>query len=170
MFFAPNQFSFTQRLMQGWQVVLAECLALSRQEFDAWPETNLYNRGWDVYGLYFKHRQMLENCVFCPETVALLEEVPGLSSAGFSRLAAGTEISPHVGYTDQVLRLHLALYADGDCGIRVGTQSRRWIPGQCLVFDDTIEHEAWNHGGADRLVLLVDFAKPQGFKADGYYR
>ncbi|MDB5768144.1 MAG: Aspartyl/asparaginyl beta-hydroxylase-like dioxygenase [Collimonas fungivorans] len=166
MFFTPSQFAFTQLLSRHWQAILAECLALPGQEFDAWPERQLYNHGWDVYGLYVGQQPLLENCIFCPHTAELLQQVPGLSHAGFSRLAAGTEISPHVGYSDQVLRLHLGLRAGEHCGIRVGAQVRRWIPGECLVFDDTVEHEAWNRGSSERLVLLVDFAKPEGAQAD----
>ncbi|WP_041741719.1 aspartyl/asparaginyl beta-hydroxylase domain-containing protein [Collimonas fungivorans] len=166
MFFAPSQFAFTQLLSRHWQAILAECLALPGQEFDAWPERQLYNHGWDVYGLYVGQQPLLENCIFCPHTAELLQQVPGLSHAGFSRLAAGAEISPHVGYSDQVLRLHLGLRAGEDCGIRVGAQVRRWIPGECLVFDDTVEHEAWNRGSSERLVLLVDFTKPEGARAD----
>jgi len=167
MFFAPSQFAFTQMLTRHWQAILAECLALPGQEFDAWPETNLYSHGWDIYGLYVGQQPLLENCIFCPHTAGLLQLVPGLSAAGFSRLAPGAEILPHVGYSDQVLRLHLALRASGDCGIRVGRQVRRWIPGQCLVFDDTVEHQAWNRGDAERLVLLLDFDKPlRGLDAD----
>ncbi|MEO6934179.1 MAG: aspartyl/asparaginyl beta-hydroxylase domain-containing protein [Collimonas sp.] len=166
MFFAPSQFAFTRLLSRHWQAILAECLALPGQEFDAWPEKQLYNHGWDVYGLYVGQQPLLENCIFCPHTAALLQQVPGLSHAGFSKLAAGTEISPHVGYSGQVLRLHLGLRAGEDCGIRVGAQVRRWIPGECLIFDDTVEHEAWNHGSSERLVLLVDFARPEGAQAD----
>ncbi|WP_211463536.1 aspartyl/asparaginyl beta-hydroxylase domain-containing protein [Collimonas silvisoli] len=160
MFFPRANFSFTQDLERHWQVVLDECLSLPGAEFDAWPEKSIYNRGWDVYGLVLMRQRIMENCIFCPRTVALLQAVPGLVTAGFSRLAPGTEITPHVGYTDQVLRLHLALRSSAQCGIRVGAEVRHWIPGECLIFDDTVEHEAWNRGHADRLVLLVDFAKP----------
>jgi beta-hydroxylase len=59
------------------------------------------------------------------------------------------------------LRCHLALVVpEGDVGLRAGGQTRRWLPGRCLVFDDTIEHEAWNHGATDRVVLIVTFARP----------
>jgi Aspartyl/Asparaginyl beta-hydroxylase len=81
MFFAPSRFSFTELLSRHWQAVLAECDALPKHEFDAWPETALYNRGWDVYGLYLMSRPLLENCVFCPQTVALLRIIPGLRTA-----------------------------------------------------------------------------------------
>ena len=30
-----------------------------------------------------------------------------------------------------------------------------------LVFDDTTEHEAWNHSQSDRVVLLLDFKRSE---------
>ncbi|MBI3284906.1 MAG: aspartyl/asparaginyl beta-hydroxylase domain-containing protein [Burkholderiales bacterium] len=167
MFLFNENFSFTRVLERHWQVILDECLSLPGAEFDAWPEVSLYNRGWDVYGLVLAQQRIMENCIFCSRTTELLEEIPGLVTAGFSRLAPGTIIRPHVGYTDQVLRLHLGLRSSPQCGIRVGSEVRHWVPGQCLIFDDTVEHEAWNRGPTERLVLLADFIKPQGLSAHG---
>lgn len=87
--------------------------------------------------------------------------MPGLTTAGFSRLAPGTHIQPHVGYTSAVLRCHLGLVVpDEGCALRVGEDTRTWAEGRCVVFDDTVEHEAWNRSGSDRIVLLVDFLRP----------
>ncbi|WP_186058049.1 aspartyl/asparaginyl beta-hydroxylase domain-containing protein [Burkholderia gladioli] len=162
MFQPSTAFPFLAALERDWQVVRDECDALLPDEFDAWPERALYNRGWDVYGLHLEGRPILENCVFCPGTAALLGAVPGLRHAGFSRLAPGTEIAPHVGYSGAVLRLHLALRAEGDCALRVGGETRRWTPGRAFVFDDTVEHAAWNRSDAPRIVLLADFLRPTG--------
>ncbi|MCC4595931.1 aspartyl/asparaginyl beta-hydroxylase domain-containing protein [Xanthomonas campestris pv. phormiicola] len=159
MFLDTTRFAFVATLAAHWRTVLAECDALPDHEYADWPETGLYNHGWDVYGLYLGGKALLDNCIFCPATAALLKAVPGLRTAGFSRLAPGTVIASHVGYSDQVLRLHLALRAHGDCGLRVGGQTRRWTPGQCLLFDDTTEHDAWNRGPRERIVLLVDFER-----------
>jgi aspartyl/asparaginyl beta-hydroxylase (cupin superfamily) len=30
-----------------------------------------------------------------------------------------------------------------------------------LIFDDTIEHEAWNDSGEDRVVLIFDVWRPE---------
>ncbi|BCQ56095.1 aspartyl/asparaginyl beta-hydroxylase domain-containing protein [Burkholderia gladioli] len=166
MFHPSSAFPFLATLERGWQIVRDECDALLPGEFDAWPERELYNRGWDVYGLYLAGRPLLENCVFCPSTARLLETVPGLQHAGFSRLAPGTEIAPHVGYSGAVLRLHLALRAQGDCALRVGGETRRWMPGEGFVFDDTAEHAAWNRSDAPRIVLLADFLKSAASDAD----
>jgi aspartyl/asparaginyl beta-hydroxylase (cupin superfamily) len=45
--------------------------------------------------------------------------------------------------------------------LRVGNETRPWIQDQCLIFDDTIEHEAWNTSGEVRVVLLLDIWRPE---------
>lgn len=161
MFFALDAFPFARRLEQEWQTIWQECRELPGTEFTAWPETNLYNQGWDVYGLFAGRRALLENCIFCPQTTNLLRTIPGLENAGFSRLRAGCEIAPHVGYTNQVLRLHLGLQVPPACALRVGSETAHWEEGKCLVFDDTVEHAAWNRSQGERIILLVDFARDQ---------
>lgn len=87
--------------------------------------------------------------------------VPGLTTAGFSRMAAGTHIKPHQGWVTTVYRAHLGLIVpDGDCALRVGSQIRPWREGESFVFDDTVDHEAWNCSASTRTVLLVDFLRP----------
>lgn len=128
--------------------------------FMPWPERHLYDSAWDVYGLHLFSRPIPEGCAACPRTAAALAHVPGLATAGFSRLGPGAVIRPHVGLNPAVLRCHLGLVAPPGCGLRVGGETRGWEAGRCLVFDDTLEHEAWNRSDRDRVVLLVDFARP----------
>ncbi|HXU80612.1 MAG TPA: aspartyl/asparaginyl beta-hydroxylase domain-containing protein, partial [Polyangia bacterium] len=80
--------------------------------------------------------------------------------------APGTHIKPHVGWVRTVYRLHLGLVVPPDCALRVGAETTPWREGACLVFDDTVEHEAWNRSGQDRVVLLLDFLRP-GVSAGG---
>ena len=87
-----------------------------------------------------------------------LEQIPNLTTAGFSALAPGTCIAPHTGYPDGVLRCHLGLVIPPDCALRVGDDVQAWENGKCLIFDDTAEHEAWNRSDRTRVVLLLDFA------------
>lgn len=42
----------------------------------------------------------------------------------------------------------------------MGAETRTWQPGKCLVFDDTVEHCAWNDSEIERVVLLLDMLKP----------
>ena len=100
-------------------------------------EKNLYNQGWKVFGLYAFGNKLEENCQLCPQTTQLVEKIPGLTTAGFSRLASGTKITPHVGYSDKVLRCHLGLIVPLACALRVGSKTKSWQRGKCFIFDDT---------------------------------
>jgi aspartyl/asparaginyl beta-hydroxylase (cupin superfamily) len=120
----------------------------------------MYGEGWNVYGLIAFGRRIERALMSCPRTAALLAHVPGLTTAGFSRLAPGTRIKPHVGWVETVYRLHMGLVVPPDCGLRVGAETRRWREGECLIFDDTVEHEAWNRSSETRVVLLLDFLRP----------
>jgi beta-hydroxylase len=77
----------------------------------------------------------------------------------FSILAPGARIAPHRGVYNGVVRYHLALAvpsAAERCGIRIGGETRHWEEGKSLMFDDTLEHEAWNATAEPRIVLFVD--------------
>ena len=94
----------------------------------------------------------------CPRLTRAAADVPGMVNAGLSLFRPGTHLFPHRGGLRGVLRCHLPLVVpQGDLGLRVGDEQRRWSTDRCLVFDDTLEHEAWNHGEGDRIVLLVTF-------------
>jgi aspartyl/asparaginyl beta-hydroxylase (cupin superfamily) len=47
------------------------------------------------------------------------------------------------------------------CGLRVGNEVRPWREGELLIFDDSIEHEAWNRSNEIRVVLLFDIWRPE---------
>jgi aspartyl/asparaginyl beta-hydroxylase (cupin superfamily) len=42
----------------------------------------------------------------------------------------------------------------------VGYDNRRWVEGEVIVFDDTIEHEAWNDSDEIRVVMIFDVWNP----------
>ena len=56
--------------------------------------------------------------------------------------------------------MHLPLIIPPGCGLRVGAEQREWHPGKAFVFDDTIEHEAWNDSDVPRAVLIFDIWSP----------
>ncbi len=79
----------------------------------------------------------------------------------FSRLRPGARIPPHHGMLNARLICHLPLIVPPGCGFRVGGEVREWREGELLVFDDTVEHEAWNEGASDRLILIFDVWRPE---------
>jgi aspartyl/asparaginyl beta-hydroxylase (cupin superfamily) len=56
---------------------------------------------------------------------------------------------------------HLPLVVPPGCGFRVASEVREWREGELLVFDDSVEHEAWNGGTSDRIILIFDIWRPE---------
>jgi beta-hydroxylase len=166
MYYDPYQFDFVHRLEANWEAVRDELSRLGPNDFIEYPERYLLgNRtGWDIFGIYFLGVKIDVNCDLCPETAKLVRTVPGMMTAGFSRLAPGTHIVPHAGKPTNVLRCHMGLSVPEKCALRVADEIKQWQHGKCFVFDDTSEHEAWNLSDKPRDVLLMDFRIPAGFQ------
>jgi len=164
MFYKPDYFEFTKLLEANWLKIREELERLENDSFLLWSEKHLYNKDWTVFGLYDGYKKdrgkkIEENCALCPETAKLVETIPGMITAGFSRLSHGTHIRPHKGYEGNVLRCHLGLIVPDRCSINVNGKIKKWTEGKCMVFDDTYIHEAWNYGISTRVVLLMDIKK-----------
>lgn len=166
MFEQASEFPFLADLKRDWQLIRDELLALNKTYFVEWPERDIYYGNWTVFGLYKFGEKVEEHCALCPITTKLIEQIPGLLTAGFSSLAPGTYIAPHIGYTNRVLRYHLGLITPENCAIRVDKETRAWAEGEDFVFDDTYEHEAWNRSKTTRVVLLLDFKRDVNEKID----
>ena len=82
-------------------------------------------------------------------------------TAMFSLLRPGARITPHNGMFNTRLICHLPLIVPPGCGFRVGNEIREWEVGKLIVFDDSIEHEAWNDSDRDRVVLIFDVWRPE---------
>jgi aspartate beta-hydroxylase len=130
-----------------------------------WKELNK-SRRWSAYFLWNQSVAQPGHLARCPRTAELLKGAPQCDVAGrgptafFSILEPGTRIPPHTGVTNTRLTVHLPLIVPPDCRFRVGSETREWIPGKAWVFDDTIEHEAWNLSDVPRAVLIFDVWNP----------
>jgi aspartyl/asparaginyl beta-hydroxylase (cupin superfamily) len=132
---------------------------------DQWRELNR-SRRWSAYFLWNEGVARPEHLARCPRTAAVLAgaplcDVPGHApTAFFSILDAHTHIPPHTGVTNTRLTVHLPLIVPEGCAFRVGSERREWTVGRAWVFDDTIEHEAWNGSDAPRAILIFDIWNP----------
>jgi aspartyl/asparaginyl beta-hydroxylase (cupin superfamily) len=161
LFVNEAQFPFLEDFRCAWRDIRAECLALGDDSFEPWVQREMYGTGWSVYGLVAFGTRIDAALATCPRTAEALHRVPGLTTAGFSRMVAGTHIKPHEGWVTTVYRVHLGLVVpEGDCALRVGSQVRPWQEGGLFVFDDTVNHEAWNYTTSTRTILLFDFLRP----------
>lgn len=160
-----QSFPLVSYLESHYAAIRDEILALEPSRFHRESERIERSGDWDVAFFYERGRRHDEVCDACPVTTRGIEEYPAIRTViGLiyaSRMRGSTHIRPHRGPTNLRVRCHLGIKVPaGDCAIRVGEQTRRWREGQCLVFDDYFEHEAWNATAEDRIVLIVDMWHP----------
>ena len=127
----------------------------------------LDNPAWSAFFLWKNGELVPENAARCPKTVAALAHVPlafvkGRSpSVIFSLLRPGAHIPAHTGEVNTRLICHLPLIVPPNCALRVGNETRAVVDGKAWVFDDTIEHEAWNRSSETRVILLFEAWRPE---------
>lgn len=173
-------FDWIPTVEAAFEDILEEARTLQREqaEFGAYLKSDDSRPAYDVHGLqdnadwgafylWYNGEPVPENQARCPKTTAVMESVPLVFSGRrcpnvlFSRLKAGAKIPPHNGMINTRLICHLSLIIPNDCGFRVGNDVREWEPGKVFLFDDTIEHEAWNNSNEDRIVLIFEVWKPE---------
>lgn len=122
---------------------------------------------WSAFHLWKDGTRVDEHADTCPLAMKLLETAPipvieGRSpSAMISVLQPGTHIPPHTGMLNTRLICHIPLVVPDGCRLRVGAETRAVEFGKALIFDDSIEHEAWNDGASERAVLLFEIWRPE---------
>jgi aspartyl/asparaginyl beta-hydroxylase (cupin superfamily) len=178
-FFARDQFPWLDEIEAGTEDIRREFLAVLQADegfrpyltysadkpMNQFGELNNSAR-WSAFHLIKDGRVDASGAARCPRTMDLLSRAPQPDQPGrtpaalFSLLKPHTRIPPHTGVSNARVLVHLPLIVPPGCGFRVGNQTREWVPGQALVFDDTIEHEAWNDSDELRVVLIFDIWHP----------
>ena len=127
----------------------------------------LDNRAWSAFYVWRDGHPVEANLARCPATAAALGAVPRPNIAGrsptamFSLLRPKTRIPAHHGMLNARLIAHLPLIVPEGCAMRVGDETRAWRIGELTLFDDSVEHEAWNDSDDTRVILLFDVARPE---------
>lgn len=179
-FYDRTLFPWLADLEAATETIQAELEAVLADSFDAfvpyiafpkgapvnqWGELN-HSRKWTSLFLWKNGKKQQEMCDRCPQTTRLLESLPMAHqdsfapTAVFSALQPHTHIPPHTGSSNVRLLAHLPLRLPGRARFRVGNTVREWKLGQAWVFDDTIEHEAWNDADDVRVILIFDVWNP----------
>lgn len=122
---------------------------------------------WSACHLMKNGEEVADVAALCPVAMAALRRLPLCRIKGrtptalFSLLRPGAHIPPHHGFLNTRLICHLPLIVPPECALRVGNETRAWREGELVIFDDTIEHEAWNRSAELRVVLLFDIWRPE---------
>jgi len=125
------------------------------------------NRDWSAFYLWKDGEPVPANIARCPRTMQAMGKVPLTRIANrspsilFSLMRPGAHIPPHAGLVNTRLICHLPLIVPPGCAFRVGNETRTPVEGKVWVFDDTIEHEAWNRSDRTRVILLFEVWRPE---------
>lgn len=176
-FLSVDTFGWIPHLEKKWPVIRAELdrVLSYRDDLPNFQDISVDQAsitdddGWKTYFFFGYGFRADANCARCPETAAILDGIPGLTTAFFSILSPHKRIPEHRGPWRGVLRYHLALQVPepaSAAGISVGGQVAHWEQGRSLLFDDGYEHHAWNDTDDVRVVLFVDVVRPLRPPAD----
>src|SRR5437764_5876108 len=181
-YYDPAEFDWASTVEAATASVRAELVELLKQgtenfrpyiqagEGDVRLDANkdlVENRDWSALFLCENGKPDEALIERCPATWAAVNEAPLARVPGwgptvmFSLLNAGARIEPHTGMFNTRLVCHLPLIVPPKCTFRVGNEVREWREGKLFIFDDTIEHEAWNDSNEDRVVLIFDIWRPE---------
>jgi len=169
--FDIDTFPALRALEQGWETICAEIdpmLAHLEQLpnlRDISPDQKRIatDDRWKSFVLYGFGARSERHAALCPETMRLVEQVPGLESAWFSILLPGYHVPEHRGITKGLVTSLLGVHVPEKrdmCWIRIGDETLHYEDGRCIVFDDTVAHEIYNQTDQIRVVLIVDFRRP----------
>jgi len=176
----PREFSWVNELESATKDIQGELLEIltGKEAFSPYvtvedtrpqsdPHGMLNNNEWSAFYLWKDGEIVSENAALCPKTMAALEKIPSAHIEGrspnilFSKLKPNSKIPPHFGQINTRFICHLPLIIPEGCGFRVGNETREWQEGEVWIFDDTIEHEAWNNSDQDRYILLFEVWRPE---------
>jgi tetratricopeptide (TPR) repeat protein len=178
-FFDPAGFAWLSALEAETDAITAELINVMADDaaFRPYVEGNpnrpvnaqngmLNNPEWSAFYLVKQGKVVAQNASRCPNTMQAMSSLPLTNipnrspSVLFSLLKPGAHIPPHNGLINTRLIVHLPLIVPPNCRFRVGSETREWVRGKAWVFDDTIEHEAWNDSNETRVILLFEIERP----------
>lgn len=171
-FLDPADFPQLEPLRANWRRIRDEALALDDAGRIRASEghtdlgfNSFFRTGWTRFHLLWYGKDLDSAGRACPQTVALLKQIPGLKAAMFASLPPGATLVRHRDPYAGSLRYHLGLITPNDpgCFIEVDGERRHWRDGEALLFDETYIHHAANTTQQPRIVLFCDVERPLHF-------
>jgi len=142
-----------------------EFYAIDESFYKKHPATLVRDGKWDTFSLFRNGVKDETNCKLCPQTTRIVEQLPHCCNwhgmAYFSVLQPGVHIPAHCSYTNGRLRYHLGLETPENVWIRVKEDIRYWTRDNCLIFDDSFEHEVFHKGQTPRVAFIIDLWHPE---------
>ncbi len=156
-------------LQQNWQLIRDEAMALADggqiRAADGYTDmgfNSFFRTGWKRFYLSWYGKELPSAIAQCPQTLALLKQIPSIKAAMFASLPPGATLQTHRDPYAGSLRYHLGLVTPNDpaCYIEVDGQHYHWKDGEAVMFDETFIHHAANRTEHQRVVLFCDIERP----------
>ncbi|MCB0380727.1 MAG: aspartyl/asparaginyl beta-hydroxylase domain-containing protein [Flavobacteriales bacterium] len=167
-FYNPSDYDWAEIVLKNKDIIINEFKQTinSQKLFD--PYFNYLfsttDGGWKTIGLKFWSINNYKNQQYFPEITKIINNIPGLISASFSKLEANSEIIPHNGDSNGFYRCHLGLDIPGklpNCGFEVKGEQKSWGNGELLIFCDALYHRAWNNTENERYIMIFDIVRKE---------
>lgn len=156
-FYDPSTLAWIGELADNHLAIRSEFRQLQDEVLMSMDSEEIYDSGWDVFGLHYRGTPMLDNCEVCPVTTSLIRAVPGIVSAGFDILKPETAMSEPECATSEY-RLSLGLIVPTGTAVVVDGVISPWVEGGVMVWDRSLDSEAINSSTKiTRVSLVVDF-------------
>ena len=156
-------------LREQWQLIRDEGLRLfdegyirAAAKYNDLGFNSFFKSGWKRFYLKWYDDFLPSGRELCPQTTALLEQIPSVHAAMFALLPPGSRLPSHRDPFAGSLRYHLGLATPNseDCRIVVDGELYYWKDGEAVVFDETYIHRAENQTQTQRLILFCDIERP----------
>lgn len=131
-------------------------------EISAYQSELNQDKKWKAFFVYVYGYINPEARIYFPETIRLAEKwQPEVRLVFFSNLEPQKHIQPHTGNNHSVIRTQIGIDIPEPekTGLRVADKTIHLQEKDIFTFDDTFEHEAWNHSEKVRTVLIIDNEK-----------
>lgn len=92
-----------------------------------------------------------------------------IKSARFATLHPGTKVVTHTAPANDRLKVHCGLENPDSVSLRIANLSLIWRPGQCIVIDDSFEHEIESRPDQHARTILELKVQHPDLKASGYF-
>ncbi len=164
-FYANEWFPELNPLKENWEAIRDEILAYEKERgaitgMDSYSPAAVSGNDWSTINLMSYGVLFHNNRKKFPLLAKLTDQIANITTVTISVLSPHTEIKPHFGDTNGVIRAHLGLVVPDPyptIAMKVGDEVRGWENGELLMFTIVQRHSVWSRSDKRRYLLIVDF-------------
>ena len=163
-FYPPDLFPELNALKENWKAIRDEIIAYEEKR-GAISGMGSYSPAavsgdWSTINLMSYMILFHKNRKKFPVLCSIADKIPTCTTVTISVLSPHTQIKPHFGDTNGVIRAHLGLIVPDSyptIGMKVGNEDTGWKDGELLLFTIVKQHSVWSNSSKRRYVLIIDF-------------